>query len=73
MPTEKDTYVNNIQLPCEHCKDWGATVDHECAIACPKCGRLTHPNEGVNIPAGSSIVLSGKMGVRNIIRAEEGK
>jgi hypothetical protein len=46
-------------VKCENCKEWGCTISDNFAIPCPKCGRLTWPNLGVNVPAGAAVALSG--------------
>lgn len=43
-------------LACPYCVDWGRTTnpnESSFLIPCPECKRLTWPNAGVNIPAGS--------------------
>ncbi len=47
-------------IHCETCKDWGQTIDPadcSCPIPCPKCGRFTWPNLGVNMPAGAAFAI----------------
>lgn len=47
-------------LKCEHCKDWGETDTREqyYLVTCPKCGRKTWPNLGVNLPAGMAVSVA---------------
>jgi hypothetical protein len=51
---------------CPRCLTWGRTVDlGECPCAVPcTCGRLTWPNEGVNIVAGSAWAVACGNGMR---------
>lgn len=46
---------------CENCAEWGETItleENRQAVPCPRCGRLTWPNLGVNIPAGCAVALA---------------
>lgn len=68
--------------PCPECKDWGETIPEfetrivwgkeitfrPTRIACPKCGRMTWPNLGVNCPAGCAVSL-GTTGAIEMMRA----
>jgi len=50
-----------VRETCQSCKDWGRTItleENPAAIPCPKCGRLTWPNLGVNCPAGAAVSLA---------------
>lgn len=48
---------------CQQCKGWGRTASKDFGIACPKCGRMTHPNLGVNMAAGSAVCHSVNQGI----------
>lgn len=56
---ERMEVLGNSQ--CQHCKDWGRTIEDAerifhpeiVYIPCPQCNRYTWPNSGVNMPAGA--------------------
>lgn len=59
---------------CEKCIDWGRTISRyeNCnAITCPKCGRLTWPNLGVNCPAGMAVAFGSSNALCFLMSADK--
>lgn len=62
--------------PCQHCIDWGATVNpDECfyPVQCHACGRYTYPNLGVNLPAGAAVAIAHGNATRMLRLIEQDK
>jgi hypothetical protein len=60
-------------MECANCREWGRTItpaQNEQAIACPKCGRLTWPSLGVNLPAGAAVAMGGTNAVFTLLTME---
>lgn len=63
MFTDPDDHLDHLTSwlgdsadQCLHCATWGKSglESDGFIIKCPKCGRFTWPNLGVNMPAGAA-------------------